>query len=288
MEAATGADPDRFVEVRGGLATIGPAGVALRTGLESRFVRWADECGAEPAIYPPLMRVAALDRLDYFKNFPHLGVMSTGIRREAIEREYAAGEGDVASIPAADLEPAEFALPSAACFNVYLSLAGRTLEAPYRVTTSANCFRRETSFDQNRLLGFYMREIVCVGEQDAVLAHLADFKRRITEFAVALELPLALEPSADPFFDAGGSRALMSKLFPTKEEFIYRRDGLEVAIGSLNYHRNFFGERCGILLPDGSAAFSGCVAFGLERWTNVMAAHFDEQADGLCGRIASA
>jgi hypothetical protein len=59
----------------------------------------------------------------------------------------------------------------------------------------------------------------------------------------------------------------MQKLFPTKEEFLY--DG-KLAIASVNFHRNFFGERCDIRLPDGSAAFTGCVAFGLERWLSAL------------------
>jgi hypothetical protein len=38
-----------------------------------------------------------------------------------------------------------------------------------------------------------------------------------------------------------------------------------LAIGSVNFHRNYFGEAFEIS-RDGREAFSGCVAFGLERW----------------------
>jgi len=59
----------------------------------------------------------------------------------------------------------------------------------------------------------------------------------------------------------------MQRLFPQKEELVY---GGSVAIGSLNFHRNFFGERCRITADDGQPAYTGCVAFGLERWMHAL------------------
>lgn len=270
-----------------GLATLGPDEVAIRTALEERILRWAAECGAEPAIYPTLIPVEGLDRLDYFRNFPHLGVMTAGIAADAQEavRDEAGGLAEIATD---QLDPARYALPSAACFNVYLSMAGERIDGARRVTTGANCFRREDHYDEHRLLGFYMREIVCVGERDAVLDHLAEFKPRVLGFAEELGLPLKAEASSDPFFDSSGARALMAQLFPVKEELVYDDGGKDVAIASLNFHRNFFGERCEIALADGSPAFSGCVAFGIERWIAVLRSHLGEPASEICRRIAAA
>src|SRR3954470_20805770 len=162
-----------------GLATLGPGAVALRDALEQRFESWAASCGAERAIYPALMRVEDLAGLDYFENFPHLAVMTSGVNAPAL----AQGLGDPSRLSAVapeDLEESRLALPSAACFNVYLHLRGRTLDGPVYVTTAANCFRREQRYEGlRRLLAFYMREIVCVGEREAVLEHLNAFKTRI-------------------------------------------------------------------------------------------------------------
>jgi hypothetical protein len=266
-----------------GLATLGPATVALRAALDEAFLGWAREAGAQAAIYPPLMRIEELAALDYFRNFPHLAVLTTGITPAALERPVADGGEAVA---AEDLHAARYALPSAACFNVYLHMRGRTLAAPVYVTTAANCFRREERFDGlRRLLGFYMREIVAVGDRDAVLAHLSAFKRRVQAFTGALGLPVEFAPSSDPFFDPNAGRALMGQLFPAKEEVVY---GGDLAIASLNQHRNFFGERCDIRLPDGSFAFSGCVAFGLERWISALGEHFREPHEQLRDRVTTA
>ena len=57
-----------------------------------------------------------------------------------------------------------------------------------------------------------------------------------------LGLDVQLEVATDPFFDPNSGKAKMQRLFPVKEEFVV--NGL--AIGSVNYHRNFFGERCSI------------------------------------------
>ena len=42
----------------------------------------------------------------------------------------------------------------------------------------------------------------------------------------------------------------------------------------LDFHRNFFGERCGIT-TGGLPAYTSCAAFGLERWLSVLHQRYD-------------
>jgi seryl-tRNA synthetase len=256
--------------VDGGLVTLGPEGLRLKELLERRFLSWAAECGAVPMLFPPLMRVKDLDGLDYFRNFPHLPLIVARLD-PGRQPDYARG-ATREEIPAADLETAEYALPSAACYNIYLHLRGTALDGPLYVTTVAACFRNEQKYDElRRLWGFTMREIVCIGTAEDVQAHVTAFKERILDFAGRLGLDLQTETATDPFYEPQSSRALMQKLFPQKEELVY---GGSVAIGSLNFHRNFFGERCDIRAADGQPAFTGCVAFGLERWMHALLDRF--------------
>jgi hypothetical protein len=279
------APPPSIEHAAGGLATLGPEMVALRAALEDRFLSWAAQSGAGQAIYPALMKVDDLASVDYFRNFPHLAVMATGIAPQALA-ERAACCDELQAVPADELNEARYALPSAACFNVYLHLREQTLQHPFMVTTGANCFRREDHYDGlRRLLGFYMREIVCVGNRDAVLDHLSVSKARLLAFTQALGLPVQIVPSSDPFFDPAGARGVMAQLFPVKEEVVF---GDDLAIASLNHHRNFFGERCDIRVADGSHAHSGCVAFGLERWISALTTHFNEPPGQLATRVAAA
>lgn len=280
IEAAGGADREK----QGGLAVLGPGEVALRAALEAGFLGWAGECGAEAMLYPPLVEIEALDSIDYFKNFPHLALTASGLNAEAI----GAGKGasGLCCVEPESLESSRFALPSAACYSIYFALDGTELSEARYVTTAANCFRREEAYEGlRRLLGFYMREIVCIGDRGAVLAHLGNFKTLIGETLGSIGLPFEIEPSSDPFYEAGGSRAIMQKVFPVKEEVVY--DG-SLAIASVNFHRNFFGERCNIRTADGEYAYSGCVAFGVERWIAALTEHFGESAAQVALRIPQA
>jgi seryl-tRNA synthetase len=257
------------LDVREGLATLGPGMVRLRDRLETRWLAWAADCGAAPMLFPPLMRVEDLERFDYFRNFPHLPLLVSHLRPERLS------EVSITGLPGGeaeteDLTPAGWALPSAACYNIYLHLAGTDLNAARYVTTVATCFRNEERYDGlQRLHGFTMREIVCIGTRDEVQDHLRAFKARVTAFGERLGLGLTIEAGSDPFYQPQSGRAVLQQLFPQKEELLY--DG-SLAIASFNFHRNFFGERCRIRAADGQAAFSGCVAFGIERWLHALLA----------------
>jgi seryl-tRNA synthetase len=270
--------------IHDGLATLGPELVRIRALLEDRFLVWAADVNAEVMLFPPLLRIRDLDRLDYFRNFPHLATVISRIQPERLSDDYVTG-GRIQAIPVEHLTASGYALPSAACYNVFLHLHGSQLSGPRYVTTVAACFRNEQSYDAlRRLWAFTMREIVCLGSAEEVKAHLRSYKCKILEFAASIDLPLVAQAAADPFYQPSGSRATMQKLFPQKEELIY---GGSVAIASINFHRNFFGERCAIRTVDRQFAFSGCVAFGIERWLHALLDRFGNP-DAAAKVLASA
>ena len=57
-------------------------------------------------------------------------------------------------------------------------------------------------------------------------------------------------------------------------------DERPLAIASFNDHELFFGEAFGITLAGGAPAWSGCVAFGLERWLLGILAKYGTQLIG--------
>lgn len=271
-----------------GLAVLGPLELALRSELDRIFTSWATAAGAAPMAYQALLPVADLAALDYWQNFPQLALVAAGARNDAFGRLTAAS---ATGFPADLLSSAEYALPSAACYAAYLDLRNSTVPAAHLITTVATCFRRERQFEGlRRLLSFNMREIVCLGEREASLDHLATFKAKILAFADRLELPLDVEVATDPFFEPSASKSLVAKLFPVKQEFVFRSsehpEGL--AISSVNFHRNFFAERCAISTEDGAVAFTSCVAFGLERWLSAVCAQFGPPSHELVERVRNA
>ncbi|WP_327304095.1 hypothetical protein OG730_11095 [Streptomyces sp. NBC_01298] len=249
-----------------GLPSLGPEGTALLRLLDDTFEGWGVSAGARPMTMPPLLPAADLARLDYYDNFPHQAVVAAPLDLSARETdEFCTDSG---CFPCTALQPAALGLPSASCYAVYIDHQGRQVADDTLITVVGWCFRKEEHYEGlRRQLGFRMREVVAIGTREHAESHLTRFTSRIQAFAEALDLPLRKEAACDPFFDKGSSKAVLQRLTPVKHEFLYE----DLAIASVNTHRNFFGDRCEITLESsGSPAFTSCAAFGLERWLSAL------------------
>ncbi|MER5733816.1 aminoacyl--tRNA ligase-related protein [Streptomyces sp. NPDC002138] len=247
-----------------GLITLDPVHTALLRALDDLLTGLAARLSAPEVTGPPLLAAEGLARLDYFRNFPHLGVSAGRFAPEAFDG-LAAGEapGELG------LRPTGHLLPSATCYGLLLSLEGRDVgEDGLRLSATGRCFRNETHYDGlRRLWGFHMREVLYLGTKQGAVEHLEQGAEFVQELAGRLGLELTRAVADDPFYDKGGSRARLMALDPVKHEF-NAPDG--TAIASVNRHRNFFGERLDIRAGSHGPAYSGCVAFGVERWVHAM------------------
>lgn len=261
-----------------GLRVLDGSQLRLLRAIDAVFRRWAEGWDAPEFRFPFLIRCRDLDSFDYFDNFPHLGLAATRLDPQRLGTLLTKAPRPLDRVPADVMESTSFALPSAACYAIYLDLAGSTLPAGGRMrTTLGTCFRNEDHYDGlQRLLGFSMREIVFIGPEDGAKQHLLRAKDTVTTLCAELGLDVQLEVASDPFFDKNSSKAKMQRLFPVKEEFVV--NGL--AIGSVNYHRNFFGERCSIQVGE-VTAHTSCLAFGLERWVHTLTERFGSAAAAL-------
>ena len=116
-----------------------------------------------------------------------------------------------------------------------------------------------------------MREIVCIGTAEEVKSFLDSWKVSLERFFSDANLDVQFENATDPFFNPSKNpKYLMQRLDPVKTEMIYKKT---LAIGSMNFHRSYFGEAFAIT-RDGEEAYSGCVAFGMERWLYAMLTTF--------------
>ncbi|MFI6422013.1 hypothetical protein ACIBG6_31990 [Streptomyces sp. NPDC050842] len=247
-----------------GLLTLDPVHTALLHGLDDLLTGLAARLSAPEVVGPPLLSVEGLAKLDYFRNFPHLGVSAGRFTPEALDG-LAAGENP-GELP---LRPTGHLLPSATCYGLLLSLEGRDVgEDGLRLSATGRCFRNETHYDGlRRLWGFHMREVLYLGTKQGAVEHLEKGAEFVGELAGLLGLDLTRATADDPFYDRGGSRARLMALDPVKHEFS-ASDG--TAIASVNRHRNFFGERLDIRAGAEGPAYSACVAFGVERWVHAM------------------
>ena len=108
-----------------------------------------------------------------------------------------------------------------------------------------------------------MRELVCIGSEANVDQFLTAHREKISAYAQSLGIKASWKAATDPFFKPEqNDKYLAQCLFPIKQELVLD-NGL--AIASLNRHSQHFGTHFNIEF-NGQPAFSGCVAFGLERW----------------------
>jgi hypothetical protein len=252
---------------RGNQAVLGGSLLALYRRLDAAFTRLGTIESAPEVMYPTLLGASHLAKLDYFKSFPHLATFACNLDRDADNlSSFARGDAldERGGVALTKLDPVTDVLTPAACYHVYVDLAGQDLSAFRTVTTRATCFRRESYYAPlERQWSFGMREVVGLGSAEEVKAFLARGRVRVDYLVEALGLTIAWTAATDPFFDASRNpKFLAQKLDPVKTEMVH--DG-RLAIGSINFHRNFFGDTFEIR-HGGEPAFSGCIAFGLERW----------------------
>jgi seryl-tRNA synthetase len=239
----------------------------LYRNLDQLFLSWAGEAGAAEFLFPTFIPARELAKLDYFRSFPHLVTFPVTLDSDEENlKRFTEGEpmDSTETIHLSAQAPIKDVLTPAACYHFYVQFQGESLDAPRYVTTRATCFRRESHYlPLERQWSFSMREIVCIGTADEVKTFLKEHQNEIDRFLKAAALSVEWKTATDPFFNPSSNpKYLLQKLDPVKTEMVYRTG---LAIGSINFHRNYFGEAFKIS-REGKEAFSGCVAFGIERW----------------------
>lgn len=228
-----------------------------------------------------------LERARYFASFPQWLTCASHLSGDDGVLQRIAASDTAAAVARESLAAGEIVLPPAICYNTYAALADSTVSTPVVMTAQGTCWRHEGErvATLRRAWAFTMREMVCVGSEMDVKQFLDRSVERVGALERALGLECELVPASDPFFaPSARGRAALQRIKGLKHELEFRFvDGSPLAIASFNDHEVFFGEAFGISLADGSPAWSGCVAFGLERWLlATLATHGLEPIDWPC------
>jgi seryl-tRNA synthetase len=267
-----------------GMFILGPLVTRLVDFFESRFLMLADEFEAKPYRFPTLISARMLDRVDYFSAFPHSLTFATHLREDleiinrfAAETEYV---DDGLNAPSEFFSRIQALLSPAVCYHLYFSLADHPLPDGKLIATAVgNCFRYESTnlTSLERLWDFTMREVIFVGPKDFVLENRERSRLFMQKIFEEIGLVYHVETANDPFF-VGEFRkqAAFQTAFQLKYEIraALPFKGSTLAVGSYNYHQNFFGRHLNITLPDGEPIHTGCTAFGLERMVYAFLAQF--------------
>ena len=257
-----------------GVYAFGPLISRLIDFFETQFLDLASHFNARPYRFPTLIPAKDLERVNYFRAFPHSLSFATHLRSDldVIDdfSQHSCTDEHGLNTAMDSFARIRTLLSPAVCYHLYFMLADQPLpNGELCATAVSNCFRYESSNLQSleRLWNFTMREIIFVGSKDFVLSNREEARQIMEEKFARIGLAYKVETANDPFFIGEFKQAAFQSAFQLKYEIRARLPFKEstLAIGSYNYHQDFFGRHLNISLPDGSPAQTGCVAFGLER-----------------------
>jgi seryl-tRNA synthetase len=267
-------------------------GQVMLEGLPLQLFRYFDNALAalerrwttQELLTPTLIPADVLAKCDYFRSFPNTVTFACHLEPDAsvINRFRARHENRTTIDDEAlgDMATPEACLSPAVCYHVYHRSQGLTLP-PEGVAYSVRgkCFRYESSNmrELTRLWDFTMRELVFLGASDTVLEERQRCVDAVGEFLDEIGLAAEIRTASDPFYIApdASSKTYFQLTAETKYEVSALLPNKQrLAIGSLNYHTDFFGRAFDINVEGAGPAHSSCIGFGLERFVCAFLAQY--------------
>jgi seryl-tRNA synthetase len=251
--------------------------VSLMDGMDRSIRRIVVEgFGATEYRYPTLIPTAVLDSASYPASFPQFLMVATRLHEDLdVYRDFQSAYVKSGKVDKTFLDrctDVDYCLPPTMCYHTFGQYRGRVLEPDrvHVVTSRGKSFRHESRYATTleRLWDFTIRETVFFGDRTGVL----DAREKLMTSVFALMDEWQLEGfctvASDPFFIGAdpGAKAWSQRMLELKYEL---RLGMgpdkDVAVGSFNFHDDFFGKSFDIGLAGAGSVVSGCAGFGLER-----------------------
>ena len=264
--------------------------LALFRYFDRTFAELGDVWEARPVMTPTLIPARVLSRCDYFRSFPQNVTFASHLHEDlAVIDAFRArhdGRDDLDERALSDMVTPEACLSPAVCYHIYHLHQDRAVPATGTAhAVCGKCFRYEAgnTSDLRRLWDFTMREIVFMGTRNAVLVRRESGIRRVAALLDEHRLAGEIRTASDPFFIAPDAAAKTYFQLSSETKFeisLVLPEAERVAVGSLNYHTDFFGRAFAIRVEDQGPMHSVCLAFGLERWVYAfLAQHGDRLKD---------
>lgn len=247
--------------------------VSLVRAVDCRFRELAKQFRSREYAYSHILPVDYLENLHHFDSSPQNAMFASyivpdvEIANQFIE-ETVTQDG---VIPRKNgfLSKINHVLSPAVCYHVYLHLKNSILDENLMITTIGRNYRYEgrNAFLLERLWDFTAREIVFIGTPNFVQDMRNQLIEEIQKILVDFELDGHIEDCNDALFLRGDRNKFELDPHPKYElrlELPYK--GTQFSCGSFNVHGNVFSLRNNIRNSNGNYVWTGCVAFGLERW----------------------
>jgi len=249
--------------------------LALMQFFDRIFANFAEEMNGIEQYYPTRWPIELFKSINYFEEFPQNILLVSGAKkeREALESliDKYGKSNDFKEIELGNfLEPATTALGTSTCDPCYYIDKNGKLGKNETYYALSKCFRNEksTTNQLDRLTEFSMREVIAAGEEEYVKSQRETFLKFIESFASFTGLACSLEKASDPFFtnEIPEKGALQNHIESKFELLVPLGNGRsDLAVGSVNWHSDFFGRSFEIRDNSDYYMSSCCLAFGLER-----------------------
>jgi seryl-tRNA synthetase len=260
-----------IVDFGEGHVALGGLFLELVERLDSALKKIAAGLHAQPVQLPNMVPLAYVKQAGIFEQHPDQLFFATPLVSdlEAIENFQTAVKSNASSSLKHYLSDPEYCLKTSACSFLYPMLKDTDFEAPAYFTMLGACTRHEAKGTNSleRLTEFNMREIVFLGNEQGAqdFQHFSlDLFRDVLE---CFDLHGRITTANDSFFVSNYSRLRLMQLLGSEKfeaQVLLPETNAEIAIGSVNHHRQFFSRRFGLSYR-GAPATTACVGFGLER-----------------------
>ncbi|MNB80293.1 Amino acid--[acyl-carrier-protein] ligase 1 [compost metagenome] len=242
--------------------------IQVSAHLDKRFILIAQQYDAELREYPTLLDKDNMTRNQYHIHFPQnvYGVASIPHDYKVINKIRITSEKVDSSL----VFCGEFLQPCI-CYHCYEELQGRELSQGKMLTGVGKCFRHEIEWRKSkyRRSEFKMREIVFIGKEDWVVQSRISIMEDVWSFFKSLGLKGRIATATDPFYFSQdmGTKGTYQMMSNAKYELLVTTlEGKEVSLASFNFCQDTLCSKYDIKDENGTALYSGCVAFGVDRW----------------------
>lgn len=257
----------------------------VMSAIESWMLNKAIGLSALPQDHPSVWPIDLYRKIDYFKEYPHHAMLMTSVKEDYETRlEFAKKYGARKTFDSIKLDQNEFTdirfgAPNACCDCCYYSLSDSDMQENLLLTTKNKSVRNENSKTGglDRLRSFTQRDIVAIGTADHVAQYRQVFIDLATELVSLLEISARIETAHDPFF---GNDTAMKNIFQyisnVKLEILAKLNFSDryIAVGSINWHLDFFGKAFNFRAKDAKYANSCCIGIGMERFAYMLYCQF--------------
>ncbi|MGE6631474.1 aminoacyl--tRNA ligase-related protein [Bacillus sp. NPDC077027] len=242
----------------------------LAAFFDQLFLKIATDFGAKQRRYPSTVSKDLMEKCKYHTNFPQniYSVFEIPHDYQIIDQ---IREDNNGFLPEHFQQAGRFLQPCI-CYHCYEELEGKTYSGSQIMTAAGQCFRHEISWkvDPLRKLEFSMREIVFIGSSDYITETRQALIEKVWHSFNQLGLDGKVITANDPFFFYEDiEKANYQLMANSKYELVALTEKKEVSIASFNHCGDMLCERFQIKDEKGMPLYSGCTAFGIDRWVQV-------------------